>query len=376
MNENHLILFGSFGFGNIGDELVPECFRRLLKAAGRDRHVEVISRFQGTQVGEAASFPAPTTEVSTTSGTVVLAGGGVIEPRSISCMNRAFRLRAQNPGLRVTTHAISVEPGVRFSWGQRCELERQLRHIQRPVVRDVLSAEILMRLTPKYPVRVVGDIALWMEPEPLPLQLEKILPKRCIAVILGDCWDTEDFLNWLASDLQHLANQMDAGILLIPFSGVFGTDFQINSRILDILRSKDPNLCVISLLDHLGFDCLTPGLAAELLSRCQLTISTRLHGCVVSYAVGTPFLALAYHPKLRGFVETVGHNYALVPDQLPDRQNPKAYGYAFADLGIHSGMLSRRAEVAFNEADFSATAYFRQLQVHAVREMLDRCHLS
>lgn len=116
---------------------------------------------------------------------------------------------------------------------------------------------------------------------------------------------------------------------------------------------------------------MSPGRAAALLRRADLTISMRLHGCVVSYAVGTPFLALAYHPKLRGFVETVGHNSALIPNNLPNHQSSRTYGYKFADLNLRRGMLVDRAGLVIPEIDFSATAYFKRLQICSIRKILN-----
>lgn len=372
-HPNNLTVFGSFGFGNLGDELVPACFRNLLRAADDPSSVDVLSRFRGIEIGEAAPFP----ELDQPSdgphaGTLVLAGGGIIEARDMSCMNRAFLLQNARPGLRVVTHAVSVEPGVQFSWKQRRALNQQLRHTGATTVRDVLSAETLMGLAPDHTTRVIGDIALWMEPGEVPAELAAMVPDRAIPVIMGDFWDTPDFLNWLTQELVDLARNLDAALLLLPFSGAFGEDIPIHAKLRDMLVAAAPDVEVSYPMETLPFATFTPGAVAAILKAAPLTVAMRLHGCVVSYAMQTPFLGLAYHPKLRGFAETVGAPNALVPPSLPRMQSPGTYGYTFADLGLGRGALSETADQVLNDTDFSAIPYFRRQQVIAVRALMDR----
>lgn len=369
--EKNVTIFGSFGFGNLGDELVPNCFRRLLNEAGIERNVEVLSRYAATKIGEAKPFPTLSDPYQASNHTV-LVGGGVVEPRDFSCINRAFDLKSKRPNMKVAAHAISVEPGVSFSWSQRRRLERQVREIEFFTVRDVLSAEILMRLVPKASTRVIGDVGLWIEPAPLPVSLTEALPRRSIAVIVGDCWDTPDFINWLAAELILLARQINASVLLLPFSGQFGEDFVVNDRLHKRINCIDESVHVISVLDHLQFQHITPEIAAAIVQLSNLTVSSRLHGCVVSYAMGTPFVALGYHPKLRGFVETVGQRASLVPKNLPTAQSSNTYGYKFSELKVPSGVLSERAEVVMSHLDFSAVPYFQNLQIEAIRELFEQ----
>lgn len=372
-SSDSLTLFGSFGFGNLGDELIPQCFRNLLAAAGESQTVQVLSRFRGTEIGETDPFPeGEAAQGGPQSGPLILAGGGIVEAREMSCMNRAFALRRARPGLRVATHAISVEPGLRFTWKQRRRLLHQLNHIGATTVRDVLSAEALMHLAPGHRTRVIGDTALWMEPGAVPEELTAILPDTPIAVILGDVWETPDFFDWLTRELTDLARNLNAPLLLLPFSGAFGNDMPVHLTLRDRLAETAPDIEVAFPLEHLPFASFTPEAVATILKDASLVVSMRLHGCVLSYAMRTPFLGLAYHPKLRGFAETVGAQAALIPGTLPERQSAGTYGFKFSDLELAPGTLSDAADVVMNDFDFSAIPYFRHQQIVAVRDLIAR----
>ena len=59
VSASSLTVFGSFGFGNLGDELVPDCFGHLLAAAGQASQVRSMSRFSKIPPGVSAAFPEP-----------------------------------------------------------------------------------------------------------------------------------------------------------------------------------------------------------------------------------------------------------------------------------------------------------------------------
>lgn len=365
-------VFGSFGFGNLGDELVPQCFANLLRAAGRTDDVQAMTRFDKVTHGDAAPFPGDAGAVALGARTLVLSGGGIVEARAKSCMNKAFSLKATAPDLRVAAHAISVEPGVRFSWKQRRALRQQVEHIGRVNVRDSLSAEVLSALVPNHPIRVIGDIALWIEPQDVPADLEALTLPDAIPVILADVWQGDDFYDWLTTELAELSRRMKRPLMMLPFSQAHGKDMKIHGNVRDRLAQAAPDVKVVFPLENLPFERFTPEVVAGLLARAPLTVSMRLHGCVMSYAVRTPFVGIAYHPKLRGFCETVGMPAALAPQVLPKTQSPGSYGYDFGDLNMEKGLLSARAEAVLEDSDFSAIAYFRRLQITALTDTLDR----
>jgi polysaccharide pyruvyl transferase WcaK-like protein len=58
---------------------------------------------------------------------------------------------------------------------------------------------------------------------------------------------------------------------------------------------------------------------SRLLASADLVIGERLHSVVLAAAVGTPFVAVEYRPKLRDFARSVGRDDAVVRTDEIDR---------------------------------------------------------
>ena len=300
---------------------------------------------------------------------MVIAGGGIVEPRPESCLNRAFEIAEASPGLELRALAVSVEPGVRFSWRQRLRLRDQLAGLGPVAVRDVLSGRVLQLIAPDHPIRVVGDIALWTEPGDIPPEIAADVPDEAIAVILQNQWQSQTFFNWMADELAAIAREKERAILLLPFARYGSKDGVTHNRLRDALDKRAPDVSVVWPGETLPPEAVTHGIAAAILARASLCVSMRLHGCVVAYSQKTPFVGLAYHPKLRGFFETVGWERALVPTRLPKRQSKDVYGFSFEDLTLEGGDLLKAARQVEYFEDFSGIAFWRARQLEFVREI-------
>jgi len=301
---------------------------------------------------------------------VIITGGGIIEPRAMSCMNRAFEVAKGLNHIALKAFAISVEPGVTFGFRARRTLAKQLEHLGPVAVRDDLSARVLRELAPKHNVRTVGDIALWSHPSSLPAELEDMGQQPGIVVILQTTWAKEDIFPWLTKELVTLARLKKLPITVLPFSVLKDKDMTIHQSLVEALRETAPDLVVNAPAEKLPADELTHGVAAALLGKAALCISTRLHGCVTAFSQRTPFVALAYHPKLKGFAETINCQHALLPSHPPAKQATGTYGYQFADLGLRSGDLVQKSEEMLEHTDFSAIEFYRRRQQETLAQFL------
>lgn len=361
-----IAVFGSFGYGNIGDEAVPVAFGRMARAAGLDRAILPLSRFAKAPMpgvlyrADAARLRAELQPEDT----VFLVGGGIIEPGPNSCLNRAAEVRRATSPFPILPFAVSVEPGVRFGFAERHRLRRLLRELPELLVRDEQSQTVLSRLIDDIPIRVIGDIALWLEPDALPAPWADMLPERYIAVTLADTWKDAGFFEWLARDLARVARDQQASVVLLPISTAVGDDIALHTALCQRLTEL---ATPAQLLAFEGCPFPAPGWIAEVYRRAELVISARLHGCVIAYAQKTPFVGIGYHPKLEGFARTVGWEAMIVPRDLPRRQSPGAYGFALSDLTFQDGMLSAASRAAMAHGDFSAREFFRMKQLQAFR---------
>lgn len=363
-------VFGSFGHGNLGDELVPDCLRALLESIGQPADLAVLTRFKGPLPLEGVlDLPAAGDWMRDTPGArVVLAGGGIVMPQPKSCLNRAWGMKAKDT--RLQAFAVSIEPEVDYGFRARRTLGRQLDHLGPVAARDEMSAETLGRLFPDHPVRVVGDIGLWTRAGPVPEAVADMAAGPGICVTLHTTWAAGEVLPWIVPDLVTLARRTGLAVTVLPFSPFKDPDIDIHRKLAAALRETAPDVTVHAPGEALPADALTYGVAAAIMKTARLVISTRLHGCVVACSQRTPFVALAYHPKLAGFARAVNRPSALLPAAPPGRQKKGIYGYDFAELALGSGDLVARAEAAMADTDFSAVDFWRRRQQIALADML------
>lgn len=363
--------FGSFGFGNVGDDAVLPSFTRLLQAADPMLAGDVIgvSRFSQALRTDIHYMedPAALLTQGLISDTVFLIGGGIIEPNRNSCLNRLVDLRRATRPFLIQPFAISCEPGVVFGLRERRRLRTALAHLPEILVRDEISQAALEPFI-DLPVRVVGDIVLWLQPGVLPDMPP--LPDRYIAVSLASVWEDRAFFDWLAADLAETARRIGAHVLMVPISNAVGKDVGQHRALVDQIR--DVHGVPAQLCDFGGDPFPRADWVAEVYDRAELVVASRLHGCVMAYAQKTPFVGIGYHPKLLGFARTVGWEAMLLPRRIPLKQSTGSYGFSLEDVEFCPGELVATAADAMGYRDFSARDFYRMKQMQALRPLLAR----
>lgn len=354
-------VFGSFGYGNVGDELVPSCVERLSAESGYPIRARPVTRFRSGKLdGIIYLQPEDKALASALAGKVILCGGGIIEPRDMSCLNQLVLAGRRVGGARFMPFAISTDHSVRYSWRQSRGIRRALGHLPEVYVRDDLSNEALQKLLPGQTVTTVGDIALWLRAEEPPADLFRPLDTPSIAVTLGDRWTSDDFISYMADEIARASRQLDMSIDLIPISNTVGPDVEIHTRLQECLRERHGVEARLSLFS--GAAILKPGWIAYAYASSAVVVGMRLHACVMAYSQRTPFVAIAYHPKVAGFCKTIAWSDFVLPARLPKQQDDGSYGYRFETLALKRNDLAERIEAALEAPDFSALDFYRRRQ--------------
>jgi polysaccharide pyruvyl transferase WcaK-like protein len=356
--KRQLTVCGSFGFGNAGDEAVPLAYHDLARACGISLDLAVLGRFDRPAMPEVIGIGRADRgrREKLRGRRLLMSGGGVIEPALGGVIWRCADFLppfSSSAGL----FAVNVEANVHYGWLQRFRLRRLLSRLSLVTVRDELSARVLRSLAPRVPVEVVGDSVLWMEPAAeLPPEIRHL--GRFIAVCLAPRWANDPaWYAWIGRELADLANALDAAILFVPFSVMADDDRPEHDRVRHAVTAADPRLATrIAMVERE----LPPRQLAKVLGKAELAISMRLHGCVMAYAARTPFVALAYHPKLTGFTETVGWERFVLPRRFPVAQSAGHYGFSFADLDWSDASLVAAGREAVAFADFSRLEPLRE----------------
>lgn len=361
-----VVVCGSFGFLNAGDEAVPLAVADIADDIGLSIKLAKLSRWESTPDPSVLDLgPAHESKRRDFSHSAVLyAGGGIIDASPNCVLRRCHgHIREMHPR-SVSALAVSVESGVRYSWMTKRKLMRYLGDMSHISVRDAVSHDSLMEILGRKDVEVAGDLVLSMraaEPHGL------ALPERpFVAVTVAPVWAHEpDWRNWMARELATLADELDLSVFFVPCSPNEKGDLLEHEAVAQMTRAltgKDVRIC-----RDTGGD---PRKLAGIYARASLTVGLRLHACIMSWAQRTPFAGIAYHPKLAGFAQTARVSNWLVPRELPSQQAPGAYGYAWTQLGLRKDALLIAAREAMSSPTFEVLDTFKQTQRRMLRRIL------
>jgi polysaccharide pyruvyl transferase WcaK-like protein len=369
MEVDRIAVCGSFGYGNAGDEAIPLAFEDMLQELGAKLGVTPVSRFREGALKDVVYLgPQDSERRNQLAGAPMLvSGGGVIEPQLASVLFRTAPLFRAVPKGRAMVFGSSVEPGVSYSLRNKWRLFRALSGLGTVYTRDVLSERSLNKVAPWVKTETIGDLVLWMKPQhDTPLLSAMKLPSRYIAVVLAPRWAQDaGWTNWVTTELVSLAREMKAAIVFVPMSCLHDDDRVEHGRIAGLITGGHSDVEVHDITDP-----LEPREVCSILARSVLTVSMRLHGCVMAHAQRVPTVCIAYHPKLLGFSETMGCLQSALPRVPPERQTAGFYGYDFAELKLQPGDLSAVASVAMGPGQHGRLDEFKNKSLRVLKQFL------
>lgn len=210
---------------------------------------------------------------------------------------------------------------------------------------------------------------------------------RPVIAVTARPWDYEitqsDWEQTLADAVSEFAHSKQAQILLIPFHR--GYDDGPLLRIRERLNNSEVFV--------LRNQCM-PNEIAGIIGACDLLIGMRLHSILFAILTATPAIALAYDPKVRSLARRIGHEEICVDlAELSRLKDVIADGWErreelsrdFAGARIEMGLLSERnadlaCEILNGEiagassrdvrGDIFANAFYGRLQAVRVRDRM------
>jgi len=368
--KRKLTVCGSFGFGNAGDEAIPLSYHSLLKAAGVDYSVDVLSRYAKPDMPEVIGTSDASRVDAIRNQAIVVSGGGAIEHNEGAIILKCRNFLSQSFSSNIAFIGVSVEPGVDYDWAIKRKVKKVLSQSTLPSIytRDMLSEITLRKLYPQLNIKTIGDLVLWLDASKLkPISFPKQLGEKYIAVSLSSCWSDEpEWYDWIVAELLALTKEHNANIVFMPMS-IRGDDDRVeHKKIADMLENHRDCNAVIACINE---ETCPTGIAA-VYRDAMLVVSMRLHGCVMAYGQRTPFVGISYHPKVVGFSYTVGLRKCVVPVKSPNKQSDGAYGFRFKDLDLEKGELLATSSRAIDEQDFSSLDYYKQRSLSTIKLFL------
>lgn len=362
-----ILLAGSYGQGNLGDEAICDAMVAGIRRRLPDARLTVVSGDVDDVRARLQVATVPWSEWALIAEEVVAAdlvvegGGGlffdwdgfdparVLEdaapdlahylgfPALAALLGRPFALAAVGVGplrLPLARDAVAAAAGVAS-----------------PVtVRDTASAALLAELgaDPEL-VEVTADPAFTLVPAPAPrvdaiLDLPRLRHRAgpLVAVVLrpwphGGGWEPA-----VVASCARFATRTGATLLLVPFHR--GMD----EAPLRALQAAMPSgTCVLLPAGHSGAE------VAGVLGRCELVVAMRLHGVILAAVGGTPVVGLAYDPKVAAALASLGQpDLAVGLDELGrlDEALDRAWARRETlrgELASAARRLGSRAEVTF-----------------------------
>lgn len=335
MSERNLLIVGTSGYGNVGDDAIALAIARLLRQVDPDCGVTILSG-SPREVTRMLGFPAQDLSWSSPfnaakliglirrSDAVLIGGGGLLQDIQPH-FYRAYLLT-------VLAAAAVKKPAMIYAAGVypprtsvfRGMLRIALRRAAVITVRDEFSAAALKEAGIRRRVTVTADPAITLEPPLWPsLPHDDAIPTIGVSLRpwyhLPTCppGDHERLVKHLAACLDAVVEATNGQLLLLPMQhGGVDDDWRMQKRVLARMSHLDSVATYSSRrpLEVLGA-----------IAGCDLIIGMRLHSNVLAAAAGVPSIGLAYDPKVGAFMKSLGCEDHIVeledlrPETLADK---------------------------------------------------------
>ncbi|MEA2022739.1 MAG: glycosyltransferase [Actinomycetota bacterium] len=270
---------GFTGQQNLGDDAMLEAIRRLMPWA---------------EIGVNVSNPR-----------AVMLGGGTLFNSNSAYLNKVRHL--DGPDME----RVVFGTGVRNLdyWGVTERLgdwDPFLRSALSVGVRGPDSLAAMRTWGYDGPAEIIGDPALSLE---RPDGIEHVDGRVVLCPLHagGECWGRDDLavFDAFARTIGRLKSEGRDVVMMTAHPGDDRWAIEI------MRRSGHPDLEYVA-----GYDDLDATL--RLLASADLVIGERLHAVVLAAAVGTPFVAIEYRPKVRDFAESIDmSDFVVRTDEIP-----------------------------------------------------------
>jgi polysaccharide pyruvyl transferase CsaB len=318
----HILLAGSFGQGNVGDDAILCAMLEQLRARLPQVRIQAVANdieHVRRKFGVETVYWADWAEISAVirrTDLMILGGGGIFfdyEGFDVDTLIRnhapdlshyaSFPFLARLFEKPLMIYGAGVGPLVSAEAEDMVRLAFQLA--QTATVRDSDSAARLIDIGLTTKVDVTADAALSMRVISDQTARELLRntgcdPNRPVIAIAPKPWPSfypgVDWEPVVAGGLRQLRDEERVQLLLIPFQRT--EDDPVIERFSAIAAGADI---------HRLSNGLSPAEVAGVIGQCDLLIGIRLHALIFAVLTGTAGLALTCEPKVRSLMRQIGH---------------------------------------------------------------------
>ncbi len=361
MRSKRVLLLGSYGQTNLGDDLLMWNYLDFLKR--RDVTEVLVNANHEDFVPTAIKADFPTITILPTYMTsmfdwlriarsvdIVMYGGGTVYKELYGSTGRgkysviariaAFNMAARLLGVRIVHMHIGI--GVLKTWLGRFITRTALRCSYMTIFRDNESFNIAknkLKLPPSS-LCVTADglflqVGRWQKPWHTAAIKVSAPHKTVIGInVLSDIpdWvDRKKYLHTLRTFIASIASQKNVQVVLLPFQHDFNPHNDLAFMRSEILPHVPKHIHVV---DKVPIDQV-----ASYFSQLDVFIGMRFHSLLLATITGTPFLALSYDTKCSRFLEESNYPYTVKLEDASVDALQTTYNQVLRDLPKIPAML-------------------------------------
>jgi polysaccharide pyruvyl transferase WcaK-like protein len=374
MKRKKILLLGSYGQSNLGDDLLMWNYLELLQEKGyREIYVNAnTTKFIPGAIKEAfpnlnivLTYEASLKEYVRLIRSVdcIVYGGGTLykelygstgrSPYSVITRLMGFNVLAQLLGTRV--YHLNIGIGSLKTRTGRFITKRALMASTKTVFRDRESYEFA-RDTLGVPSSKIEQSVDGLFTNPIwrsawhrkNLRIDRKKYKRVVGVnILSDIPDWVDRDHYIATMRQFVTSVLERGdyVVFIPFQ----TDFNprndlafMTETFADIMKEYKNH----TLLEDVPID-----LIHSYMTQCDVLVGMRFHSLLLASACGVPFVAVAYDTKCWRFIKEIGYSYAVKLENLQYDELMRLYDESMNNRKPIQKQLKAATDKMYHEAE-------------------------
>lgn len=314
----HIGIFGSFGSGNLGDEAAWISVKQFLceKNPKYKYHTHIFHWGHPHQSSGHHAYCVAYIDdkeiawINKNFEAFIITGGGIVGPKW--GMTKLFLKKFLDKlTIPIYTISISADSGEY----EKYNLEN---------VAALYNKSRIFTVRDEYSRKVLCDIGL---------RTEKEIPITPDIVTAMNTADEKEITKYMKTKNMMVA----ASNCMVPAFSEFWQRLKISFPTFEVVPFV-PSLNDITsaqmIRQNFGFELFTPTEMQYNISKMDFIIAGRLHAAVFAANVGTPFVAINYHPKVKAFCDSIGYPYYYPKDITSLKKDETEYGFDYSQFSI------------------------------------------
>ncbi len=308
MNKS-VVIYGWYGPGNVGDELLLSVLlqwarRNALDPVVISYDVAYTKHIHGVKAVDVEDFPAIVNAISEAKA-CILGGGGIFQTHNEFSYAGLFHFDCTDVSTFARPVILAQKLGVPFvliAQGVGPLIHKQSREITRDIfnaadavsVRDKASLDLLKFIGTKRELPMAPDLVWTLPVGDVSNNAQKNNGCKCVAIVIRPWFKAQGFEDRLIAAIKTVLNPRIHTLIWIPFQ---------NHSIPN--RSASDKGFIQQCMGSLGpewhqelIEVDRPECVIEVISGCDAVVAMRLHAQILAFKLGKPTLSVEYDEKM------------------------------------------------------------------------------